>query len=393
MNVNKRKEYFNKLFYIYLITALIGANIAIGFIALSHLLSVILITFYFFKLKSNNSTKGIKYNKLLHLSILIIALIVISIVSNLKELDAIFHGIKKIKYFIIICLLIYLLGQQKLILKIEIILKSLIFVSLLIVSYGLYQYITEGGRVGSFSGVMNGPHNLSIITLLLISIWSILFNTIRFRFNLLILITIILNIFILLNSSTRGAIIAFIGGLFGILLFSKIKIKWKALIFTLMAFSLSMNSNLTYDNFIQNRKGSNDIRWQLTQFGIAVIKEYPITGIGYKQFNSYFQGNHTRYGIDSIDPRFTDHAHNTYIEIGATVGIPSLLIFFLFFLSWLKINYRSWEYRIIFIPALISVSLSGLTHHNLGIAQNMTFITLLLAVNLTTLRGFRSNAT
>lgn len=391
--MNKRKEYFNKLFYIYLITALIGANIAIGFIALSHLLGVVLITFYFLKLKSNNPTRGIKYNKLLHFSILIIALIVISIVSNLKELDAIFHGIKKIKYFIIICLLIYLLGQQKLILKIEIILKSLIFVSLLIVSYGLYQYITEGGRVGSFSGVMNGPHNLSIITLLLISIWSILFNTIRFRFNLLILITIILNIFILLNSSTRGAIIAFIGGLFGILLFSKIKIKWKALIFTLMAFSLSMNSNLTYDNFIQNRKGSNDIRWQLTQFGIAVIKEYPITGIGYKQFNSYFQGNHTRYGIDSIDPRFTDHAHNTYIEIGATVGIPSLLIFFLFFLSWLKINYRSWEYRIIFIPALISVSLSGLTHHNLGIAQNMTFITLLLAVNLTTLRGFRSNAT
>lgn len=391
--MNKRKEYFNKLFYIYLITALIGANIAIGFIALSHLLGVILITFYFLKLKSNNSTRGIKYNKLLYLSILFIALIVISIASNLKELDAIFHSIRKIKYFIIICLLIYLLGQQKLILKIEIILKSLIFVSLLIVSYGLYQYITEGGRVGSFSGVMNGPHNLSIITLLLISIWSILFNTIRFRFNLLILITIILNIFILLNSSTRGAIIAFIGGLFGILLFSKIKIKWKALIFTLMAFSLSMNSNLIYDNFIQNRKGSDDIRWQLTQFGIAVIKEYPITGIGYKQFNSYFQGNHTRYGIDSIAPQFTDHAHNTYIEIGATVGVPSLLIFFLFFLSWLKINYRSWEYRIIFIPALISVSLSGLTHHNLGIAQNMTFITLLLAVNLTTLRGFRSNAT
>lgn len=391
--MNKRKEYFNKLFYIYLITALIGANIAIGFIALSHVLGVILITFYFLKLKSNNYTEGIKYKKLLYLSILFIALIVISIVSNLKELDAIFNSINKIKYFIIMCLLIYLLGQHKLILKIEIIFKSLIFVSLLIGSYGLYQYITVGGRVGSFSGVMNGPHNLSIITLLLISIWSILFNSIRFRFNSLILITILLNILILLNSSTRGAIIAFIGGLIGILIFSKIEMKWKALIFTLMAFLLSITSNLIYHNFIQHRKVSDDIRWQLAQFGFEVIKEYPITGIGYKQFNRYFQGNHMRYGIDSIDPQFTDHAHNTYIEIAATVGIPSLLIFFLFFLSWLKINYRSWEYRIIFIPALISVSLSGLTHHNLGIAQNMTFITLLLAVNLTTIRGFRSNAT
>lgn len=392
MILSKRKEYFNNLFYIYLITALIGSNIAIGFIALSHVICTILFIFYFFKIKSHKCENISKYNKLLYLPIIFISLSVISIVQNINELNAILYSIKKLKYYIITCFIIYLLGRNQLKLEIELILKFLIFTSLLIVIYGLYQYIKFGGRVGSFSGVMNGPHNLSIITLLIISISIIKFNAIRFRFNFLILITISLNIFILYSSLTRGAIIAFMSGLIAIFLFSKIKKKVKFLIFTLIAFSLLITSNLIYDNFIQKRKGSNDIRWQLAQFGIEVIKENPFTGIGYKQFNSYFQDNHSRYGIDPIHPQFTGHAHNTFIEIGASVGIPSLLIFFLFFFSWLKLNYKCWEYRIIFIPAILSIIISGLTHHNLGIAQNMTFITLLLAVNLTTLRGINRSA-
>ena len=99
------------------------------------------------------------------------------------------------------------------------------------------------------------------------------------------------------------------------------------------------------------------MRLQLATFGIKVMQEKPITGIGYKQFNNYFQENHSRFGLDSINKSLTDHAHNTFIEIGATAGIPALVLVFLFFFYWIRMNFRYKENRIIFIPVIISILL------------------------------------
>ena len=149
------------------------------------------------------------------------------------------------------------------------ILKFLIYISIINFCNGMYQYYTEGGRIGSFSGVINGPHNLSIITLLIISISLVILKSIKIRFKILILFIIISNIFIMLNSYTRGAIIALIGGVIIVFIISKINTKLKVIIFGGCSLLLIVCSTLFYNDIINYRKSSNNLRWNLMYTGIG----------------------------------------------------------------------------------------------------------------------------
>lgn len=87
---------------------------------------------------------------------------------------------------------------------------------------------------------------------------------------------------------------------------------------------------------IDNKMGSNRIQiWKIT---IDLIKKYPIFGVGTDNLLNASLNNPTNDYIEYIEQtkRFIDKAHNEYLQIAVTLGIPALVIYLVFIVLVLK---------------------------------------------------------
>lgn len=382
----KGKDYNLIFLNSYLISATLGSNIATGFIAISHIILFIWSIYFLQKrFRKSNSSKNESrqtYRNLVFLILTFIIIILVSLVTNIESAVNLINSIQKVKYYLVILLLIYLVDNNFLEINLLRISNFILIVSSIASIYGLFNYLQYGGRVGSFAGVMNFSHNLAIIIVFNCSVLLARQNSKSILFKSMYLLGIIVNTFAIYLSYTRGAWLAFGCGLILLLLISKIKLIHKTSIICILPFILHYGTDFSSQVFGNHRESSDHIRFELIKFGLNTIKENPVTGIGYKQFGNFFKANHKKYDISLINESFTDHAHNTYIEICTTTGVIGVSIFLMIVIYWINVIYLNKKYKPIFLPAILCILISGLTHHNFGIAENLSFITVMIVISL-----------
>jgi len=80
-------------------------------------------------------------------------------------------------------------------------------------------------------------------------------------------------------------------------------------------------------------KGAEDSRTVLWQAGLRMMAAHPIAGIGLGNFKPLVQG------YEQGDAAENHIAHNSYIEIGAEIGLPALFVFLgILFSSYLTLG-------------------------------------------------------
>ena len=387
----KGKDYNCIFFTSYLSFAILGSNIAIGFIAMSHIILFIWAVYFlqkklrkFSDLKNESSTT---YKNLVILLLTFIIIILISLITNFESAINLLNSIQKVKYYLVILLLIYLVDNNFLEINLLRISNFILIISSIASVYGLYNYLLYGGRLGSFAGVMNFPHNLAIIIVFNCSVLLAKQNSKSILFKSLYLTGITVNSLAIYLSYTRGAWLALGGGIILLLFISKIKLIHKTIIICILPFIMYYGTDFSLHFFGNHREESNHVRFELIKFGFKTIKENPFTGIGYKQFGNFFKTNHKKYDITYINESESDHAHNTYIEICATTGIIGVSILLTIIIYWINIIYSNKTFKLIFLPATLCILISGLTHHNFGIAENLTFITVMIVISLVLIKN------
>jgi probable O-glycosylation ligase (exosortase A-associated) len=73
----------------------------------------------------------------------------------------------------------------------------------------------------------------------------------------------------------------------------------------------------TIFNFSEDKTGSANARWRGTKAALDVMADHPITGVGLGMNILAMKGR----GLGWI------HTHNVYLEIGADIGIPGMIVF------------------------------------------------------------------
>jgi O-antigen ligase len=150
-----------------------------------------------------------------------------------------------------------------------------------------------------------------------------------------------LQVLVILLTQSRGALIALV---VGALLYLATRSKGRRIRSILLAGGLVMlvipfvpstawerfsgMSNLTSTATIgqADEEGSAAARWAIWQTATAVIKDYPITGVGY---GAYLFAN-WQYGIRLNKPRGARgprDAHSTYLSVAAETGFVGLMLF------------------------------------------------------------------
>ena len=87
---------------------------------------------------------------------------------------------------------------------------------------------------------------------------------------------------------------------------------------------------------VNEKMGSNRIQiWRIT---IDLIKKYPIFGVGTDNLKSALHNNLTTDYIEFIERTKVgiDKAHNEYLQIAVTLGIPALVVYLVFIVLVLK---------------------------------------------------------
>lgn len=104
---------------------------------------------------------------------------------------------------------------------------------------------------------------------------------------------------------------------------------------------------------IKNSMGSGRIEiWKVT---LNVIKNHPIKGCGIDALKNAIQKEQLEYFMDRIirTNTYIDKAHNEYLQIAATMGIPALIVYLLFIILVIKENMKNiFKDKIIFILSL-----------------------------------------
>lgn len=121
------------------------------------------------------------------------------------------------------------------------------------------------------------------------------------------------------------------------------------------------------------RQGSNDTRLAFFKTAWVAFKEKPISGWGYKNFESNVKELKAKYEI--AYPQFQGHAHNNFLEHLASTGIIGFLALVFFHFAWAKeslCSKRLIDY--IALPFVVALTVSGMTQVTLGDGENLFLI-------------------
>lgn len=132
------------------------------------------------------------------------------------------------------------------------------------------------------------------------------------------------------------------------------------------------------------RYPSNYNRLYIWQSSINMIKDYPLTGVGFGQFREIYN---SRYLSPLSPERYHPHAHNSFLMMGAETGLISLLAFlYLFFhiYKWLiKIcNFHPVGYNAAVLAIMGAITVNSMVDHFFWAAFLAKIIWAFLGVSL-----------
>lgn len=246
------------------------------------------------------------------------------------------------RYVIIVFYLYSLVKNNKIILRNFIIFLTISYITLIIRGINFYFIENRRDRFGNFEGIMD-------VAVLVAVIGAFCFgNIIKFKelkYKLLNGIILFFTIFLLIITQTRAALLAFIVGIIGILIFNKnIKlILASCLLGSILVFgflqtpySARFKSN-TFNTKVTLSNMSNGLRIEMWKNAIWRFKQHPIMGSGTKQdkklFDEYVYKNYGNSQIEKIykNDLLTkfDDAHCMYLNSLTDNGLFTLFQFIL----------------------------------------------------------------
>lgn len=175
-----------------------------------------------------------------------------------------------------------------------------------------------------------------------------------FKGKKLLLIPNALLFYSMLTTLTRSCYLSFfVYSIIGIvyLIKSKNKKYWKNFFTLLLIFTLlftifnviSPNALLsrykTSINELQSKDNIGTYRGYIWQIAIQIIKDHPLVGCGTDAFLPELTNNHTFELLNVMYYKLQglpDKAHNEYLQIASTIGIPALILYLLFIFLTIK---------------------------------------------------------
>lgn len=209
-----------------------------------------------------------------------------------------------------------------------------VFQTLFIVSNK--QLLDESHRIIS---TLENSNNLGAFSLLsFFVILSFLFSSKNKKSKIYYSLLLLLLLFNIVTSQSRNAILALIvGGFFLVFIYNK-KYVIYSFILPIILFIIPQSRIRILEIFDISQNSS---RIKLWKTAIEMIKDYPVKGIGYETFGSYYR-SYIEYNPDLMiwHSYKADHPHNIFLKIQAELGIIGTISFILFLLSILILFYK-----------------------------------------------------
>jgi O-antigen ligase len=246
-----------------------------------------------------------------------------------------------ITYFSLLVLMVgaYIISDQEF-LKVSS--KVIFFVGTISAIYGILQSqgffnILQLAQDGNISIGFLGNINFQSSFLAIFSVLSLnqfLFNSQKIFNKLLYLSLVIMGIVaIYVTNSQQGFLVFGLGSLFlgyiYVRSFDKLTLKRFYLIFSFLSVSLILIAifqigpltNLIYEKSIS-------IRGYYWNAGIQMIAKNPIFGIGFDGYRDWYWRSRSKIAFQDLGKEdWAENAHNVFIDIGASGGIPLLIIY------------------------------------------------------------------
>ncbi|HJT17825.1 MAG TPA: O-antigen ligase family protein, partial [Thermoanaerobaculia bacterium] len=247
-------------------------------------------------------------------------------------------------------------------------LRALLIFGVFSATYGLVQYVFEGGEdlehriTGPASHVMTLSGLLLPVSLVFLVLW------IHDRANVWLIAGTILVTFALLLTYTRSAWLGWLVAV-GVLLI----LKWpRALVFAapLLVFFLIVMPSGLFGRFVSafdTKQESNLDRIRMIQAGVEIIKDHPLLGIGPANMKEVYP-LYRRHDA----PRFRiPHLHNNIVQLWAERGILALAAYILLNVLFVRECWRAWRgpgsrFAEMGVAVAVGLATAGLFEFNFG---------------------------
>jgi putative inorganic carbon (hco3(-)) transporter len=311
------------------------------------------------KLFFKNLFEKTRLNKAIYLFLFVAVLSTIFGVSPYESQQVLFN--RYVIYFAVFFIGVFL-GRRKV--YVNVLIGALLAGSVIIGIGAIADMVRVGHfmrMLTSFGTVIYAPYFLYVLSFF---IGFIIFNTsVKIKLFSIIMSVPICIAFVF--HGCRGAWLGFLVGLIATAFLVNRRKRYLIgiiLLFIIILYSAPiLRERVVIDkDFMVSNTGSIDVRFQMWNSAVNIFKKYPLLGAGPGRYGSLMYD----FNADEIyGGRIHLHAHNTYLEVLADMGILGLLsflwIFVLFFISGYKsIKDKPDLYKISFMMMLIAVAVS-----------------------------------
>jgi O-antigen ligase len=84
-------------------------------------------------------------------------------------------------------------------------------------------------------------------------------------------------------------------------------------------------TNPAAEVLLERDEGSLNSRLLIWSAGAEMIVDYPLTGVGMNQYRA--RGVRAIYPVEGYESRILPHAHNEWVQVGADLGVPGIIVF------------------------------------------------------------------
>ena len=331
----------------------------------------------------------------------------ISPYNTLKELNTIFTYLM---FFIVVNQMFYKLEKIKKILYLTLIVSSVVMLIGLCFPKGEYIKFFLGSEIFGNFGPFTNRNNAGIFLSMsfFISLSLLVYNFLRYpkylienkknEFIVIQTVTIVLSVMFLISvvlTRSRGAMLATYISVF-IFLFLYFyhfsKTLWQKIYKLLtVLILLSISSFIIYNNidainaYSQRTTGISDtIRLKLYDMSFDVLKDYPLTGIGFASFNILTD----KYLDENLNNAYPEYLHNDWLELLLDIGYPLYAVFLLFvlmiiFIFLKRIKHLSYKKQILYIglfSSCCSICIGSFVDFHFHIPANAMLFLICLAI-------------
>lgn len=311
------------------------------------------------------------YKKIFSVAGIFLCAIFISALSS----DIVLNGLKRFleRYLLhamaLVSIAMIFYKREKIILLAKILLLGTFFSNLAVIIQALPRLSEEVWRFGGVLGIM--PQG-SLLSMFLPIYFLLLIHLQEKKLKLAALIFVIVGVFAILFTGTRGAWLAVLV-LLPLITFIHSKSKLKnlgilsaafALIVALVMVTPALSSRVATIGDLKMQ--SNSERLLMWQSAWQMFKDHPIFGIGYGQYGEAYQ---TQYISPLAKETNLRHAHNNFIQILAECGLVGFSAFILMITYFSYFALKGWAVEkniayLLYLCVLWGVIFHGFTEYN-----------------------------